>query len=545
MKKLICFILFANTLIAVGQNIGIGTSAPDASAKLDITDANRGLLIPRVNLTSIIVASPVTAPTNGLLVFNLATAGTAPNNVIPGFYYWFSGSWIRLQANNVNDWNLLGNALTSPATNFMGSTDNVDVVFKTNNTEAFRMTNAQRLGIGITTPTTKLEVSSGTADAIYGHSSSVGGYLGYETNFSFGTPLQNISGAGVYASNPAAGYASAFAQSTGAATVAANINFSNVWMANYNYVQNGSPTYNPSASYNQLNVTNASLGGTQIALRGWNERGTTAGNPGFTVGVQGIANSQNQDGIGVEGIAFSSAGIRMGGYFEGLDYAGTSQAYAYVGGTINSGATLRKIVGTGTVSEIVPTPNHGRVTLTAPESPEYWYQDYGTVQLVNGKAHVTIDPILAEIIFVNDEHPLRVFCTPVDMDYFNGITVKNKSATGFDLVELNGGTHSGSIDYQFIAKPKTNYGEGRFPQAPGPAFLKPDMEPAAAKTSNQPKFENVFHWKTDWETYGYNPEDMVPVGEVIPAGSNKGKIKLGNGKYLDYMPADKSSLTPK
>ena len=120
----------------------------------------------------------------------------------------------------------------------------------------------------------------------------------------------------------------------------------------------------------------------------------------------------------------------------------------------------RKITGTNAVSEIVPTPNHGRITLTAPEAPEYWYQDYGTVQLVNGKAHVNLDPILADIIMVTPDYPVRVFCTPVDMPAFNGVTVTNRTATGFDLVELNGGNHTGMVDYQLVVKPKTGVGGG-------------------------------------------------------------------------------------
>jgi len=329
------------------------------------------------------------------------------------------------------------------------------------------------IGTSTISATTKLEVNSGaTSDAIFGHSSNVGGTLGKEVNFSFGTPSQTLFGAGVYANNPSAGYTSVFSQSTGAATVAASISYSNVWIGSYNYVDNASATYNPSANYNQLNVTNASLGGTQIALRGWNERSTTTGNPGYTVGIQGIADAQNQDSMGAQGLSYSNGNIRIGGYFEGLSYTGVSQAYAYVGGSTNAGATLRKIVGTGSVSEIIPTENHGRITLTCPESPEYWYQDYGTVQMINGKATIVLDAILADVIVVDEDNPIRVICTPVGMPYFNGITIMNQTKNSVEILELNGGSHSGKLQYQLILKPKTNYGEGRFPQAPGPAFLK-------------------------------------------------------------------------
>jgi len=405
--------------------------------------------------------------------------------------------------------------------------------------------NGGNVGIGTTSPAAgnKLEVSSGTADAIYGHSTNIGGYLGYETNVTFGTPSQTLNGAGVYATNTLAGYTSMFSKTSGASTMAASINYSDVWTASYNYTQNGSSIYNPSANYNLLNVTNASLGGNQVALRGYSDRGTVSGNPGYTIGVSGDAVSQTQDAFGVMGTAYTNSTTRAGGYFEALNYSGTSQAYAYVG-TTNLGVA-RKITGTNAVSEIIPTANHGRITLTCPESPEYWYQDYGTVQLINGRGHVALDPILADVIVVDAANPIRAFFTPQDLLYFNGAAIINQNATGFDVVELNGGTNSGNIQYQIIVRPKTGYGEGRFPQAPGPSFVKSNREPAAAKAANNPADgRKIFYWPADWEVYKYNVEEMQGVGDIIHSGPNAGMIKMPGGKFSRYMPAENNKLIP-
>lgn len=520
-------------IVAASQRLGVGTAAP--SQKLHVSD-------------------PTTPNTATIRVSGLANTTTLALGTAPFTSLMVDANGIFYRGGTTGSpgtaWNTLGNAGTAAATNFVGSTDNVDIVFRTNNTEAFRMTNGQKLLIGVNTPTApttqKLEVFAASGDAIYGRSPNIGGWLGYETNFSFGTPAQNLLGAGVYATNNAAGYTSSFFSSSGSATLPANINYSNVWMANYNQADNASSTFNSTASYNQLNVTNSALGGTQIALRGFSERGNTAGNPGYTNGVQGIADAQFQDAIGVQGLAYSSSGgVSTGGYFEGLNYLGTSFAYAYVGGTIN-GLTARKIIGTGAVSEIIPTAKHGRVTLTAPESPEYWYQDYGSVKMINGKAHVSLDPILADVVFINEENPIRVFCTPVDMLYFNGVTIVNQTPTGFDLVELNGGTHSGKLDYQLILKPKTNYGEGRFPQAPGPSYLKGEKEPATAKAKNNPADgRKIFRWPAETETYNYKPEDLVGVGEEVQAGPHHGKIKMADGTFKPANPVDKNSITNK
>jgi hypothetical protein len=55
-------------------------------------------------------------------------------------------------------WNLTGNTGTNAATNFIGTTDNQDLVIKTSNTEQLRVQSGGNVGIGITTPREKLDV---------------------------------------------------------------------------------------------------------------------------------------------------------------------------------------------------------------------------------------------------------------------------------------------------------------------------------------------------------------------------------------------------
>ncbi len=509
--------------MAHAQNVGIGTATP--LDKLHVVGNVRvsslaGVGTRIVSSDAVGTLLNVAAGTNGQVLTQTA-GGPVWQNA--------GGGWLTT-----------GNAGTLPATNFMGSTDNVDVAFRTNNTETFRMTNGQKLLVGVTIPTApntqKMEINAATGDALYAHSPNVGGWLGYETNFTVGT-AGAIQGSGVWAANPSAGYTSSYAQSSGAATVAANINFSSVWIASYNLVDNASATFNPPGIYSQLNVTSAVLGGDQIAIRGFSERGTTAGNPGFSVGVEGLSDSQTQDAIGVQGFAYTNSTTRAGGYFESLNFAGTSQAFAWVGTT--TGGVARKITGTNAVSEIIPTPNHGRVTMTAPEAPEYWYYDYGTVNLVNGQAHVDIDPIMTDIVIIDANNPVRVFATPVGMLNYNGVTVMNQTSTGFDLIEVNGGNHSGKIDYQLVLRPKTGYGEGRFPQAPGPSHLKASEEPAVCKAANQPNLSNIFYWPADHIQYGYDPADYTGVGSIVRGGPHNGMFKIGENEYSKIVPLEK------
>ena len=127
------------------QNIGInGTGAnAHASALLDVDDAGtntKGILIPRIPLTAINVSTPVTSPATSLLVYNTASASTGTNAVSPGYYYWDGLKWVRFSfsasGSSANDWNILGNAGTVAGTNFIGTTDNVNLVFKRNNIKA-------------------------------------------------------------------------------------------------------------------------------------------------------------------------------------------------------------------------------------------------------------------------------------------------------------------------------------------------------------------------------------------------------------------------
>lgn len=373
--------------------------------------------------------------------------------------------------------------------------------------------------------------------AVEGFSNIVGataiGYLGYDGPYTFGSPVQTLQGFAVYGEVTQANRASGFFQTSAAATVAANINYSNVWIPNYDYVDNASTVNFPPCVYAQTNQTGIMGGVLPVPSGGISSyySYTPATNFGFSVGVSGVVVSTTQDGIGVQGISFSNNGNganeNIGGDFESYNNStGTNESFCYVGARI-AGAQY-KIFGTGGVSEIIPTADHGRITLTCPESPEYWYQDYGSVQLINGKAHVDLDPILAYVIVVDKDNPLKVFCTPVDMEDFNGVTIMNRSASGFDIVELNKGKHSGEIDYQIVAKPKTNYGAGRFAQAPGPS-LAPKNIPAA-QAVNQPSTRKIFNWPSDDQVYHYKVQRPQPQSANKP--DSKANNSNGEGIHL-------------
>jgi hypothetical protein len=66
MKKTVFFLLLSLATIAQAQ-VGIGTETPNASAILDITSTNRGLLLPRMTTTQ---RNAIASPVAGLTIYN-------------------------------------------------------------------------------------------------------------------------------------------------------------------------------------------------------------------------------------------------------------------------------------------------------------------------------------------------------------------------------------------------------------------------------------------------------------------------------------------
>ncbi|MDF1672538.1 MAG: tail fiber domain-containing protein [Vicingaceae bacterium] len=79
------------------QNVGInGTgAAPDGGAMLDIAATNKGLLVPRVNITNLATIAPIVGSTTvSMLVYN-TNVGTGV-----GYHYWDGASWVRFTTGN-------------------------------------------------------------------------------------------------------------------------------------------------------------------------------------------------------------------------------------------------------------------------------------------------------------------------------------------------------------------------------------------------------------------------------------------------------------
>ncbi|MBK6343882.1 MAG: hypothetical protein IPF41_15205 [Flavobacteriales bacterium] len=596
------FGLFA--ISSAAQNVAINAdgAAPNASAMLDVdvtalpANNKRGLLVPRVALTATNVAAPVVAPAASLLVYNTATAGVAPNNVVPGYYYWNGVVWVRF-ATTGDGWLLTGNAGTVAGTNFIGTTDAVDWVIKTGGAaaanERARVLSGGKVVVnnvgvggfandvfsvyadgttnGTTTNTSVLGTRAingytstgfgvagftsgtvGTTFGVYGSSNATSGTangIRGEATFHQAIAIAAIGNTGATAVTTGTTSRAILGQLNGTlAGTAVGVGVQGVINATMTAgdargVNGASPAddgigvagfstiaaaaLNPVGVYGQAAINtgfgmqawNTNAGGTGAIFTGNNAattflvagtgtaaNGTIVGHFGYGrnaangIGVVGVGNNgaaifTPAQGAGVVGTgtrygmvgfatttvstnplnnsAANGANASAGGYFE-VQNGGTAQTWSYVAVRDNLGI-LRKIIGPGTVNTIVKDLDGNQVALSCPEAPENLFQDYGTGQLVNGRARITLDPILTKNIVVDAKHPLRVF-VQLEGDC-NGVFVTSKSAEGFEVVELMNGTSDTPFTWTVAANRAdetlpdgsvSRYSAERFAPAPGP-----------------------------------------------------------------------------
>jgi hypothetical protein len=168
------------TSLFAQQNVGIGTTTPDASSILDLTSTTKGFLVPRMSTT---LRNGIPSPARSLLIYDLS---------YNAFWYFDGTNWVPFS----NGWGLTGNAGTVDGVNFLGTTDNVPFTIRVNNLQAVRIepkTNSPNIIMGY-------QGNSATS-GIYGSNIAGGGVLGsanqITNNYDFvGGGVANVAGDG-------------------------------------------------------------------------------------------------------------------------------------------------------------------------------------------------------------------------------------------------------------------------------------------------------------------------------------------------------------
>ncbi len=134
MKKLLTLALALSSLAALAQqsgNVGIGTKTPDPSAILDLSSTTKGLLLPRMTQAQ---RNAIKNPVAGLIVYQTDQG--------IGTYTYDGTTWQPSNARIgsalvAGPWDKQGNAIDG--TDFLGSTNDFDVVFKRNGIQGGRI----------------------------------------------------------------------------------------------------------------------------------------------------------------------------------------------------------------------------------------------------------------------------------------------------------------------------------------------------------------------------------------------------------------------
>jgi hypothetical protein len=104
---------------------------------------------------------------------------------------------------------------------------------------------------------------------------------------------------------------------------------------------------------------------------------------------------------------------------------------------------------TGVLKSVVATSQGARrVETYSMQSPENWFEDFGSGVLSSGAVTITLDPTFTQT--VNTGTAYHVFLTPNGDS--KGLYVSQKTATSFEVREQGGGASSVAFDYRIVAK---------------------------------------------------------------------------------------------
>ncbi len=457
MKKL--YILFLLSTFLGHSQVGIGTTAPQGA--LDITSATNGMLVPRVLLSAINVSAPVVNPQggaliSGTLVWNTATAGVFPNNVIPGFYYWNGSIWISVTGAAANAWSLTGNGginggnITTAGTNFLGTTDAQNIDFRTNNNFVGRFSALGEFFVGTLNTTLPGDLMNAVGNttfpwAVNGYTAFAGGAVyggitGGSTNFA--AVQGEYSGSGLNG-NGVRGLSSSTASGSNFTNlVSAGVNGSYVVPTSRNYAFGVFGSVGNNAYIGS--IRSGGVLGTDLFASGALGYYAANGNDYSVYGfgqthTNGIATGRNsQDSTSINTlIGLGIYGGVIGGWIKGDEY-----------GTVFSGDRFGNYTIGKTITNenfIVLSGKENKIATYASTSLNVDVNAKGIANLVNGNATVQFDKHFATLL--STEKPIIVTVTPIGQS--NGLYLVSTDINGFTIKENNNG--NSNISFTWIA----------------------------------------------------------------------------------------------
>jgi hypothetical protein len=194
-------------------------------------------------------------------------------------------------------------------------------------------------------------------------------------------------------------------------------------------------------------TTSTPTGG-QAAVLGVNS-GPGPGVVGFSAGGPGLSGGTGT-GMGLAGIAASTGNGVVGQSAGGNAVTGIATGASNLAGLFQGPVWITGgLAVMGAKNAVVRGADGDLHRLYCVESPESWFEDFGSGQLSTGTAIVQLDPGFAEVVKTEQYH---VYALP--NGDCKGLYVSNKTPTSFTVHELQGGTSSIAFDYRIVAKRK-------------------------------------------------------------------------------------------
>ena len=179
----------------------------------------------------------------------------------------------------------------------------------------------------------------------------------------------------------------------------------------------------------------------QTMNEGYGVLGFDNPNSVFPTAAIGGVTIAKQSGVGVYGDALSAGPDSHAGWFNGN---------VAVNGNVDVISRLAVYDLTAhTKNAIVPFPDGSKRLLHCMESPEHWFEDFGSARLTRGRATVKLDADFAKVVTLNG---YRVFLTPEGDCH--GLYVRSKRGRIFEVRELQGGVTNVAFSYCIVAKRK-------------------------------------------------------------------------------------------
>jgi len=161
-------LLFIHVAAKAQMKIGDNPTSINVNSLLELETTNKGFVLPRISISDVTSSSPLTSVVlTGTVVYNTNASVTGGSGV--GIYLWDGTKWIALSTGSSvsgTAWLLTGNSGLNASTNFIGTTDAIDFVARTANTERMRILGANSgsskagwVGMGISVPRSSLDVT--------------------------------------------------------------------------------------------------------------------------------------------------------------------------------------------------------------------------------------------------------------------------------------------------------------------------------------------------------------------------------------------------